>query len=284
MSGIVEPQSFSFGINAPIGDAGHQIRTLNGLDCTSMTGHRLSVEDIFVLIPALNEAGSIGSVLGRLQALGCTNIRVINNGSTDDTAAVALDAGAIVVNEPVAGYGMACWRGLQDLPEHACWVLFCDADGCDELEALPRFIAAARDGADLVLADRLSLTNSAEKLTLPQRFGNRLAVTLIWLLWRARFKDLGPMRLVSVKLLDEIDMRDRGFGWTVEMQIRTAQLKARYAEVPVAYQSRRHGRSKISGTVRGVIMAGTTILSTIAYHALWPRTSNQSTTSLWRSL
>jgi glycosyltransferase involved in cell wall biosynthesis len=249
-----------------------------------MTRQKLSVEDIFVLIPALNEAGSIASVIGRLRALGCSDIRVVNNGSTDDTAAIARGAGAVVIDEPVAGYGMACWRGLQDLPEHARWVLFCDADGCDELEALPRFIAAAREGADLVLADRLSLPNSAEKLTLPQRFGNRLAVVLIRLVWGARFNDLGPMRLVNRLLLDEIDMKDRGFGWTVEMQIRAAQLGARFTELPVAYQSRRHGRSKISGTVRGVIMAGTTILSTIAYHALWPRGADLKIASLRRTM
>lgn len=249
-----------------------------------MSPQGLSVEDIFVLIPALNEGGSIASVIGRLRDLGCSHIRVVNNGSTDDTAAIARGAGAIVIDEPVAGYGMACWRGLQDLPQHARWVLFCDADGCDELEALPRFIAAAREGADLVLADRLSLSNSAEKLTLPQRFGNRLAVVLIRLVWGARFNDLGPMRLVSRLLLDEIDMKDRGFGWTVEMQIRAAQLSARFTEIPVAYQSRRHGRSKISGTVRGVIMAGTTILSTIAYHALWPRGADLKIASLRRSM
>ncbi|MBY0560449.1 glycosyltransferase family 2 protein [Hyphomicrobium sp.] len=249
-----------------------------------MNPQGLSVEDIFVLIPALNEAESIASVIGRLRALGCYHIRVVNNGSTDDTAAIARGAGAVVIDEPVAGYGMACWRGLQDLPEHARWVLFCDADGCDELEALPRFIAAAREGADLVLADRLSLSNSAEKLTLPQRFGNRLAVVLIRLVWGARFNDLGPMRLVNRLLLDEIDMKDRGFGWTVEMQIRAAQLFARFTEIPVTYQSRRHGRSKISGTVRGVIMAGTTILSTIAYHALWPRGADLKIASLRRTL
>lgn len=249
-----------------------------------MSPQGLSVEDIFVLIPALNEGESIASVIGRLRALGCSHIRVINNGSTDDTAAIARGAGAVVIDEPVAGYGMACWRGLQDLPEHARWVLFCDADGCDELEALPRFIAAAREGSDLVLADRLSLSNSAEKLTLPQRFGNRLAVVLIRLVWGARFNDLGPMRLVNRQLLDEIDMKDRGFGWTVEMQIRAAQLSARFTELPVTYQSRRHGRSKISGTVRGVIMAGTTILSTIAYHALWPRGTDLKISSLRRTM
>ncbi len=249
-----------------------------------MARRALSFEEILVLIPALNEAGSIADVIGRLSQLGCSNVRVVDNGSVDGTADLARQAGASVVREPVAGYGMACWRGLQDLPESIRWILFCDADGCDDLEALPLFLDAARNGADLVLADRLSRFSSAEKLTLPQRFGNRLAVVLIKLIWGARFNDLGPMRLVSRALLDKIAMQDRGFGWTVEMQIRAVQLDAPFAEIPVHYRSRTHGRSKISGTIRGVFIAGSTILSTIAYHALWPRVSDLKIVSLWRTL
>lgn len=232
-----------------------------------MTRPRLSVTELLVLIPALNEAGSIGGVVRRLQALGCSNIRVIDNGSDDGTSEVARDAGAEVVHEPVEGYGMACWRGMQDLPRHVRWLLFCDGDGCDELEALPRFIDAANAGADFVLANRLALSGSRAELTLPQRFGNQLATFLIRLIWGKRFSDLGPMRLVNRRLLEQIDMHDRGFGWTVEMQIRVAELDAPYWEIPVTYSTRRHGRSKISGTVKGVILAGTTILATIAYHA-----------------
>jgi glycosyltransferase involved in cell wall biosynthesis len=238
------------------------------IETTPMTRPGLSVEDLFVLIPALNEAGSIGGVVQRLRRLGCTNIRVIDNGSDDATAAEAHAAGASVVHERVQGYGMACWRGMQDLPPRTRWLLFCDGDGCDELEALPRFIEAANAGADFVLANRLALSGSRAELTLPQRFGNQLATFLIRLVWGKRFNDLGPMRLIHRGLLDEIDMQDRGFGWTVEMQIRAAQLDAPYEEIPVTYSARRHGHSKISGTLRGVVLAGTTILSTIAYHAL----------------
>lgn len=247
-----------------------------------MTPQRLNVEDLLVVIPALNEAGSIGGVVRRLQALGCTRIRVVDNGSDDGTSQVAIQAGAEIVSEPVRGYGMACWRGLQALPPRARWILFCDGDGCDELEALPRFVDAANAGADIVLANRLALSGSRAELTLPQRFGNQLAAFLIRLIWGKRFSDLGPMRLIHRNLLEEIDMQDRGFGWTVEMQIRVAELNARYAEIPVSYSARRHGRSKISGTVRGVLLAGTTILSTIAYHALrldWaPRLRSRRTT------
>lgn len=237
---------------------------------STMIRRTLSVEDILVLIPALNEAGSIGSVIRRLAALGCANIRVIDNGSQDGTSEVAIAAGAEVVHEPVQGYGMACWRGLQDLSPRTRWLLFCDGDGCDELEALPRFIEAANKGADFVVANRLAQSGSRAELTLPQRFGNQLATLLIRLIWGKRFSDLGPMRLIQRTLLDRIGMQDRGFGWTVEMQIRVAELDAPYAEIPVTYSARQHGRSKISGTVRGVVLAGTIILSTIVYHALKP--------------
>lgn len=247
-----------------------------------MTRQRFDFDGLLVLVPALNEAGSIGSVVRRLQALGCASIRVVDNGSDDGTSLVAMEAGAEVMSEPVRGYGMACWRGLQALPARTRWILFCDGDGCDELEALPRFVEAANAGADFVLSNRLALPGSRAELTLPQRFGNQLATFLIWLIWRQRFSDLGPMRLIHRSLLEEIDMQDRGFGWTVEMQIRVAQLNAAYAEVPVNYSARQHGRSKISGTVRGVLMAGTIILSTIAYHAFsleWaPRRWSRRTT------
>ncbi len=228
----------------------------------------MTAAQILVVIPTLNEAKSIGPTIERLRRQGCVDVRVIDNGSSDSSADAASAADAEVIAEPVKGYGMACWRGLQDLPHHSQWILFCDADGCDDIEALPRFIEAANSGADFVLANRLATKAGRKNLTLPQRFGNQLATKLIRLIWAARFHDLGPMRLVHRALLDEIAMQDRGFGWTVEMQIRVAQLGAPYAEIPVAYHARQHGKSKISGTIRGVAMAGSVILSTIAYHAV----------------
>jgi glycosyltransferase involved in cell wall biosynthesis len=236
----------------------------------------LTAAQVLVVIPTLNEAHSIAPTIERLRRQGCVDVRVIDNGSTDGTAVAARGADADVIAEPVKGYGMACWRGLQDLPAHTEWILFCDADGCDDIEALPRFIEAANNGAEFVLANRLATKAGRRNLTLPQRFGNQLATKLIRLIWGARFHDLGPMRLIHRALLDEIAMQDRGFGWTVEMQIRVAQLGAPFAEIPVAYHARRHGRSKISGTVRGVVMAGSVILSTIAYHALSRRTEIHS--------
>lgn len=227
------------------------------------TAATISVQDIFVVIPALNEAGSLASVIERLLRQGIRTIRVVDNGSTDDTVAIGRQVGCEVVLEPVRGYGMACWRGLQNLPPGTRWILFCDADGCDDIEALPEFIQRANAGAHLIIGNRLANEGSVRNLTLPQRFGNRLATTLIRWIWGQTSTDLGPLRLVKRELLDRIGMQDRGFGWTVEMQIRAAQLHAPWAEVPVRYHSRKHGKSKISGTVRGVIMAGSVILGTI---------------------
>ena len=249
-----------------------QTKMLIGNMSAVQEGRPVLNDHVYVVIPALNEVQSIASVVGRLQALGLRQIRVVDNGSTDGTPASALAAGADVVGEPVRGYGMACWRGIQNLPGETHWILFCDADGCDDLEAWPRMTDAANSGADFVIANRLASPQSQLNLTLPQRFGNRLATTLIARIWGAKFSDLGPMRLIRRDLLDQIGMQDRGFGWTVEMQIRVAQLGAPYAEVPVGYHARRYGRSKISGTVRGVVMAGSVILSTIARHALRGRT------------
>jgi len=223
--------------------------------------------EIWVVIPALNEAPSLPAVIARLLQQGLANIRVVDNGSSDDTVSVARSSGAGVVIEPARGYGMACWRGLQDLPPSAKWILFCDADGCDDIEALPLFLELAAAGAELIVGNRLADPQSRRNLTLAQHFGNRLATTLIRWIWGERFTDLGPLRLVKRTLLDRILMEDRGFGWTVEMQIRAAQLRAPCAEVAVGYHPRRHGRSKISGTVRGVVMAGSVILGTIGKYA-----------------
>jgi len=218
---------------------------------------------ILVVIPALNEAQALPGVLGRLRKQGLTHIRVVDNGSTDGTAAVAAASGAEVVAEPRRGYGQACWTGLQNLPGDADWILFCDADGSDDLEKWPDFLAAAEDH-DFILGDRRATAESAGTLTLPQRWGNALATLLIRMGWGYRYHDLGPMRLVRRGALEQIAMEDRGFGWTVEMQIRAVETGLRIREIPVLSRERQAGKSKISGTVRGVLMAGSIILGTWA--------------------
>ncbi len=227
------------------------------------------LDTVQVIIPALDEAETIGGVVSALRAQGLTRIRVVDNGSSDATAQVAREAGAEVLAEPRRGYGQACWTGYQQLDKAVEWVLFADADGSDDLRDVARLIAAARDGADFVLGDRRARPEGRAVMTPVQHFGNGLATTLMRLGWGQRYGDLGPLRLIRRAVLERIGMRDRGFGWTIEMQVRAAEEGARIVELPVGYKRRGGGRSKISGTVRGSIAAGTIILSTLA--TLWWR-------------
>lgn len=222
-----------------------------------------------VIIPALNEEAALPRVLADLRHLGLERIRVVDNGSRDRTAQVAAQLGADVLSEPQRGYGAACWRGMADFDDDVEWVLFCDADGSDDLSELQWLFAQAALGAELVLGNRRSLPSNRAAMTPQQNFGNALATTLIALGWGHRYHDLGPLRLIRRDALDRIAMRDRGFGWTVEMQVRAVEEKLRIAEVPVRYRRRQGGRSKISGTISGTLRAGSVILSTIG--RLWLR-------------
>jgi glycosyltransferase involved in cell wall biosynthesis len=230
----------------------------------------MAPDSIQVIIPALNEEATIGAVVAALRAQGLGRIRVVDNGSTDGTAAVAGLAGAAVLHEPVPGYGRACWRGYRELGAEVRWVLFCDADGSDDLKDVARLLAAADGGADLVLGDRRARAEARAVMTPVQNWGNGLATTLIRWGWGHRYGDLGPLRLIRRDLLENIAMQDRGFGWTIEMQVRAVELGASIVELPVGYARRRGGRSKISGTVRGSVQAGTVILATLAKVA-WRR-------------
>ncbi len=220
-------------------------------------------ESIQVIIPALDEEATIGGVVRELRGLGLTRLRVMDNGSRDGTATKAREAGAEVQLEPRAGYGQACWTGYQDLADEVEWVLFCDADGSDDLADVVRLIAAAESGADFVLGDRRASAAGRAVMTPAQHFGNGLATRLIRLGWGHAYGDLGPLRLIRRSLLEKIAMEDRGFGWTIEMQVRSVEAGAKIVELPVGYRRRGGGRSKISGTVRGSVAAGTVILATL---------------------
>ncbi len=222
----------------------------------------LNLGQVMVIIPAQDEAETIEAVVRSLQQQGLFHIRVIDNGSRDATAQVAIAAGATVLREPIAGYGQACWRGLQDLGPEVEWILFCDADGSDDLGQLSEFWQAAPQ-TDLVLGNRRATAIGRQALTTTQNFGNWLATRLIALGWGYHYEDLGPLRLVRRSALDAIDMGDRGFGWTVEMQARAAELGLRFTELPVHYRDRQGGKSKISGTLKGSFQAGVIILSTL---------------------
>ncbi|ESA36788.1 glycosyl transferase [Leptolyngbya sp. Heron Island J] len=232
----------------------------------------MDLDNTLVVMPALNEAATIANVVQALREQGLIHIRVVDNGSQDGTAAEAAQAGAEVVQEPIKGYGQACWRGLQAIPDGIEWILFCDADGSDDLRQLPEFFAQ-RESHDLILGNRRGTKTGRQQLSSVQNFGNCLSGTLIALGWGYRFHDLGPLRLVRKTALDQIGMCDRNFGWTVEMQARAIECGLRICELPVNYLPRQGGQSKISGTLVGSFKAGTIILSTLAalyWKTLWP--------------
>lgn len=218
---------------------------------------------VALIIPALDEEHSIGALLDGVDRAVVRDVIVGDNGSRDATAAVARSRGATVVRVDERGYGAACAGALSAMAGDVDVVLFMDADGSDDPAEIPLVLAPILSGqADLVIGSRALGVVERGALTPQQRFGNWLATRLIALLYRYRYTDLGPFRAIRRELLDRIGMRDRRYGWTVEMQVRALQLGARVAEVPVRYR-KRIGKSKISGTVRGVVLAGYWILRTI---------------------
>ncbi len=222
----------------------------------------LETDTILAIIPVRNEEETIGEVVQSLSQQGIQHIRVVDNGSVDQSASRAIAAGAEVVLEPRPGYGQACWTGLQNLPPEMDWILFCDGDGSDDMACLPEMLAL-RSTADFILGDRRATQAGRNAMTPVQNLGNALATTLIHWGWRYPYHDLGPLRLIRRSALDAIQMGDRGFGWTVEMQVRAVELGLTIYELPVAYHPRQGGRSKISGTLKGSIQAGSIILSTL---------------------
>ena len=233
-------------------------------DYTPPPGFRIAV-----VIPALNEERAIGSVLAAIPAW-VNQVVVADNGSTDRTAAVAHDAGATVVHELHRGYGAACLAGIAAL-ESPDIVVFLDGDFSDHPQEMSRLVEPiVRDEADMVIGSRALGCAEAGALTPQQRFGNALACWLIRLIYGVRYTDLGPFRAIRHSSLRRLAMDDRDYGWTVQMQVRAARQGLRVREVPVSYR-RRIGKSKISGTIRGVIGAGTKIISTIIREGLRAR-------------
>lgn len=218
-----------------------------------------AVLDIALIIPARNEELSLPLVLAKVPK-EITRILVVDNGSSDRTAAVAATFGARVIREPIPGYGRACLAGLAALEEDPPdLVAFVDGDGSDDVPRLADLIAPVAAGEqDMVLGWRIPVTSAA--LSFQQRFGHWLATGLIRLFWRHRFHDLGPMRVVGWHSLKRLSMSDRAFGWTVEMQVRALKAGLRVQELRVPYFRRTAGVSKISRTLSGTLKAGSTIL------------------------
>ncbi|MEM6936618.1 MAG: glycosyltransferase family 2 protein [Pseudomonadota bacterium] len=232
---------------------------------------------VWVVIPALDEAPSVGLVVAELWALTdaagdalVDHIVVCDNNSRDATAVVAREAGATVVSEEQRGYGAACLRALGRVRSGGAKgndvVLFVDADRSVDVSEVPALLAPLGQGADLVIGNRVAGAREPGALTPQQQFGNWLSSALIRLLWRCDVNDLGPFRAIRVGALDRLAMQDRAFGWTCEMQLRAIQHGMSMVEVPVS-SLKRIGRSKISGTLLGSLRAGRGILGMVA--AIW---------------
>lgn len=219
-----------------------------------------------VVIPALNEEGSIGKVIADLPSAEITEIIVVSNGSTDDTEKIARQAGATVLKEAKKGYGSACLKGLEyiaSLSEETTIVAFIDGDYSDYPKQLSDLLAPIRGGThDFVIGSRTKGQASSGALQPVQRFGNWLASFLMHILYGANFSDLGPFRAIRWTSLQALGMEDENFGWTIEMQIKSFKARQRILEVPVDYKAR-IGKSKISGTMIGSVRAGWKIIYTI---------------------
>lgn len=265
----------------------NQAISVDTLPSSVITSQKKSLEVALmrtaVIIPARNEEESIGLVLGDLPQVAC--VIVVNNGSTDSTAQIARDAGCLVVDEPVPGYGKACLTGLVTMEQFAAdsaakgkvieYVAFVDGDYSDHAHLLAALLnPIVRDEADFVLGSRMQGKREPGAMPPQATWGNRLACFLMKLVWRTNYTDLGPFRVIRIDALRELKMQDENFGWTVEMQVKASVAELRTLEIPVPYR-RRVGISKISGTLSGTVRAGYKILYTIAKYAWITRLSGR---------
>lgn len=226
--------------------------------------------EIKVIIPAVNEGDSIGKVVSGLPK-SVSEIIVVNNGSTDNTIENAEKAGATVLTENQRGYGFACLKGMNYIAQQSKQpdvIVFIDGDYSDYPEELDKVVAPILENdIDFVVGARKKSLREPGSMTPQQVFGNWLATFLMKLLFRASFTDLGPFRAIKYEKLKELDMQDKTYGWTVEMQLKILRKKMSYTEVPVRYK-RRIGVSKVSGTVKGTIFAGIKILGWIFKYSI----------------
>jgi glycosyltransferase involved in cell wall biosynthesis len=222
---------------------------------------------ISVIIPAINEEANIGRVIEEIPDW-VDEVLVVDNGSTDNTVAIARSHGAKVIHEAERGYGAACLRGIAELNSQNDIVVFLDGDYSDYPGEMHLLVDPIIDRqADMVIGSRIA--NALPGALTPQaRFGNWLSCRLMRWFWGVQYTDLGPFRAIRRESLISLNMKDRNYGWTVEMQIKAAQRGIRELEVPVRYRKRGGGKSKVSGNIRGIIGAGTKILAVIFRSAL----------------
>jgi len=231
-----------------------------------------SPTNVAVIVPALDEEGNIGTVVADLLANGVPLVIVVDNGSTDRTARVAGQAGAVVVSEPRRGYGYACAAGSAEAMARGASVLaYIDGDQSSSPSEIRSLTDPVADGhADLVLGSRTLGTIDAGAMGPHQRFGNWLTSAIMRRLYRIDVTDLGPYRAIRSDLLSKLDMTEMTFGWPTEMMVKSARRKARIIEVPVTWSVRNSGDSKVSGTVKGTVLAGWYLLSVTVKHAFGP--------------
>jgi len=224
---------------------------------------------IAVVIPAVNEAASLPKVLADIPRSFVSRIVVSDNGSTDDTIAVAQRHGATVVCDTRRGYGFACWAGASCVLDECDVIAFFDAAYKEDPGELPLVLAPILEGrADFVLGSRVRYA-SRGALRPAQRFGNWLTTYLMRGLYGLHITDLASFRAIRSPLLKRLDMRERTFGWPTEMIVKAARAGARIVEVDVHYRPRSAGKSKVSGTLKGSALAGVVILRTTLRYARW---------------
>jgi glycosyltransferase involved in cell wall biosynthesis len=226
------------------------------------------LERTAVIIPALNEAGNIGGLVEECLALGVAEVIVVDNGSVDGTGDVALEAGARVIEEGRQGYGFACAAGAAAAT--AEFLVFLDGDYSSLPGEMGRLVMPLVEGtADLVLGSRFLGEIAPGSMPPHQRFGNWLASSLMRLLYRVPVSDLGPYRAIRADLVRQLEMKEMTFGWPTEMMVKTARKEYKMVEVPVSHHSRRSGKSKVSGTIRGSVLAAWFILGvTVRYSVI----------------
>ncbi len=219
---------------------------------------------ISVIIPAFNEEQSIGKVVNDIPKDIVKHVIVVNNNSNDNTVEVAKKAGAIVLDEPRKGYGWACLKGIEHSKElNTEIVVFLDGDYSDYPGEIVDVIAPIlNENMDMVIGSRVLGKREKGSLTPQQIFGNSLATKLMRLFYGAKFTDLGPFRAIKSPSLEQLKMSDKTYGWTIEMQIKAAKQKMKFCEVPVNYK-KRIGVSKVSGTIKGTVLAGIKIIFAI---------------------
>jgi glycosyltransferase involved in cell wall biosynthesis len=230
-----------------------------------MTQASATTGRVSVVIPALNEEEPIADVVRTVAATGIpSDIIVVDNGSTDETARRAREAGARVVDEPARGYGRACAAGVRALSPQCDIVVFLDGDGSDCPEFMSQLVDPILAGTfDFVIGSRARGQRESGSMNFQQLFAGRVAGALVWMLYGVRYTDMCPFRAITRGALESLGMQEETYGWNLEMQMRAARQRLRILEIPVNHRRRTGGVSKVSGTLRGTVVAGTRIIATL---------------------